>query len=103
MLDNLNSGDITFATTWPILAAILWTGLVTVAYTIYAQSYGQRRVKPATANLIYTFQPVCTALFAWTLLGETLGPAGYIGGGLIGSAVLLEVIPVKEKRDVTNV
>ena len=82
------------ASTWlPTIWAILWTGLVTVAYTIYAQSYGQRRVNPATANLIYTFQPICTAIFAWALLGETLGPAGIVGGGLIGVAVLLVTVP----------
>ena len=71
------------------VAAIVWTGLVTEAYTIYAQSYGQRRVRPVTANLIYTIQPIFTALFAWLLLGETLGPAGVLGGAMIGSAVFL--------------
>ena len=69
--------------------AILWTGLVTVAYTIYAQSYGQARVSPTDSNLIYTIQPICTAFFAWVLLGETLGPAGFLGGCIIGMAVYL--------------
>jgi drug/metabolite transporter (DMT)-like permease len=77
----------------PAVGAVLWTGWVTVAYTIYAQSYGQRRVNPVTANLIYTFQPVCTAIIAWALLGESLGPAGYVGGALIGSAALIVVAP----------
>jgi drug/metabolite transporter (DMT)-like permease len=77
---------------WSTLAAaVAWTGLVTVAYTIYAQSFGQSRVKPATANLIYSIQPLFTALFAWAILGETLGPAGYAGGALIGSSVLLVI------------
>jgi drug/metabolite transporter (DMT)-like permease len=80
----------------PAVGAVLWTGWVTVAYTIYAQSYGQRRVQPVTANLIYTFQPVCTAIIAWLLLGESLGPAGYVGGALIGSAALIVVAPEKE-------
>jgi drug/metabolite transporter (DMT)-like permease len=44
-------------------------GLVTCAYTIYAQSFGHRRVGPTDANLIYTEQPIFTALFAWELLG----------------------------------
>jgi drug/metabolite transporter (DMT)-like permease len=75
-----------------VVLAILWTGLVTVAYTIYAQSFGQSRVSPTDANLIYTIQPICTAVFAWILLGETLGPAGYVGGALIGSAVYLVAV-----------
>lgn len=76
----------------PAILAILWTGLVPVAYTILAQSFGQSRVRPVTANLIYTIQPICTAIFAFLLLQETLGPAGFFGGTLIGAAVLLVVM-----------
>ncbi|CAB9496934.1 EamA-like transporter family [Seminavis robusta] len=87
--DRLTDGSIPPSVLIPALGAILWTGLVTVAYTIYAQSYGQSRVKPSDANLIYTFQPVWTSLLAYLLLGETLGPTGFIGGALIGFAVFL--------------
>mmetsp|Transcript_17514 Transcript_17514/g.31605 ORF Transcript_17514/g.31605 Transcript_17514/m.31605 type:complete len:444 (-) Transcript_17514:175-1506(-) len=77
---------------WYIVAlATLWTGLVTVAYTIYAQSYGQSRVPAASANLIYTIQPLFTAAIAFLLLGESLGVYGYAGGALIGASVLLVV------------
>ena len=69
------------------VAAILWTGWATCAYTIYAQSYGQRRVKPTDANLIYTVQPIFTALFAFALLGETIGLSEIVGGALITSSV----------------
>jgi len=34
-------------------------------------------------------QPLFTALFAWWLLGETLGSAGVVGGALIASAIYL--------------
>jgi drug/metabolite transporter (DMT)-like permease len=71
------------------LGATLWTGLVTCAYTIYAQSYGQSRVGPTTANLVYSIQPITTSLFAFLLLGETMGPAGIVGGALIGAALYL--------------
>jgi drug/metabolite transporter (DMT)-like permease len=60
---------------------------VTCAYTIYAQSYGQRRVSATDANLIYSVQPVFSAFFAWALLGEQLDIFGYIGAFLIGLAV----------------
>jgi drug/metabolite transporter (DMT)-like permease len=78
-------------TTAKVVGAVLWTGWVTCAYTIYAQSYGQRRVQPTDANLIYTVQPIFTALFAWLLLGETtIGSTnGVLGGLLILSAVYL--------------
>lgn len=86
---ELSSNSLSMSTVLPALAAVLWTGLVTCGYTIYAQSFGQSSVNPTDANLIYTIQPIFTALFAWGLLGETLGPAGYIGGALIGSAVYI--------------
>lgn len=85
--DGISSGAIPTSQLLPAVGATLWTALVTCAYTIYAQSFGQRRVSPTEANLIYTVQPIFTALFAWVLLGETLGPAGFVGAGLIGSAV----------------
>jgi drug/metabolite transporter (DMT)-like permease len=76
----------------PALGAVMWMGWVTCAYTIYAQSFGQSCVNPTDANLIYTVQPIFTAIFAWDLLGETLGPAGYLGGALIGTAVYLVTV-----------
>ena len=71
------------------IGGILWTGWVTCAYTIYAQSYGQRIVGPADSNLIYTTQPLFSSLFAYLLLGETLGSYGYVGATLIGISLWL--------------
>lgn len=71
------------------IGAILWTGWVTCAYTIYAQSYGQSKVGPSDSNLIYTTQPLFSSLFAYLLLGETLGPYGYAGATLIGMSLWL--------------
>jgi len=85
---------------WFLLGlATFWTGLITIAYTIYAQSFGQARVEPITANLIYTTQPFFTAVIAYFLLGESLGTFGYVGGALIGAAVLLVVIPKSDDDD----
>lgn len=70
-------------------AAILWTGWITCAYTIFAQSFGQGRVNPTDSNLIYTTQPLFSSLFAYVLLGELLGVYGYIGASLIGVALWL--------------
>ena len=90
-LESIQSQDIPSTELLILAAATAWTGLVPVAYTIFAQSFGQSRVSPTTANLIYTIQPFFTALIAFLVLGETLGPAGYVGGTLIGVAVLLVI------------
>jgi drug/metabolite transporter (DMT)-like permease len=86
---NIATGAISQSAILSALGATLWTGLVTCAYTIFAQSFGQTRVGPTEANLIYSIQPICTALFAFLLLGETMGPAGVVGGAFIGGAVYL--------------
>jgi drug/metabolite transporter (DMT)-like permease len=87
--EGVATGDVPKSALLSALGATLWTGWITCAYTIYAQSYGQSRVSPTNANLIYTFQPIFTALFAFLLLGETMGPVGFLGGFLIGLAVYL--------------
>lgn len=97
MSEAISSGSVSQSMLRPAIGAVLWTGWVTCAYTIYAQSFGQSRVNPTDANLIYTVQPIFTAIFAWVLLGETLGPAGYLGGALIGSAVYL--VAISEEND----
>lgn len=89
--ERLSDGSIPPSVLLPAIGAVVWTGLVTCAYTIYAQSFGQSRVNPSDANLIYTFQPVWTSLIAYFLLGETLGPSGFIGGAMIGLAVFLVI------------
>jgi drug/metabolite transporter (DMT)-like permease len=97
--ENVASGAIPTSVLLPALGATLWTGWITCAYTISAQSFGQSRLGPTEANLIYSMQPLFTALFAWCLLGETLGPAGAVGGGLIASAVYLVASNVREERE----
>lgn len=87
--EGLANGSISQSVLLPAVGAVLWTGWVTCAYTIYAQSFGQSRVSPTNANLIYTFQPIFTALFGWLLLGETMGPSGFLGGAIIASSVYL--------------
>jgi drug/metabolite transporter (DMT)-like permease len=70
-----------------LISAILWTGMITSAYTIYAQSFGQSRINPVDSNLIYTTQPLFSSLFAYGLLGEQLGVLGWLGAAFIGVAL----------------
>jgi len=76
----------------PLIAAVLWCGAVTTAYTIWAQSFGQRSVSPASANLIYTSQPIFSALFAYLLVGEQPTVSIAIGGTIILLAVLSDLL-----------
>lgn len=95
---SLQQFHVDFSKSLPVLLAVMWTGLVPIAYTIVAQTYGQRRVVPVTANLIYTIQPLGTAFFAYLVLHESLTLGGYIGGLVIGVAVLL-VVTVEQSTE----
>ena len=95
---KFETSSLTWSQVSPALGAILWTGLITCAYTIYAQSYGQRTVKPTDANLIYGCQPIFSSIFAYFLLGEQLGWIGFVGGALIATAILLVSYDPSDKK-----
>lgn len=86
---GLRDGNIPMSILLPAFGSVLWTGWITCAYTIWAQSFGQSKVSPTSANLIYTFQPIFTAMFAYVLLGEKMGSVGFLGGSIIATAVYI--------------
>lgn len=96
--DRITSGTLTASSVKIAVGAVLWTGIVSTAYTTFAQTFGQRRVKPTDANLIYSLQPIFTAIFAYFLLGETMGMYGFVGGSVIGGAVLLAASPSMQSQ-----
>lgn len=65
-----------------------YLAVVTTALTNWLQAVGQRSVPAERAAVIYAMDPVYAAGFAYLLLGETLGPAGLVGAGIITGAAL---------------
>eukprot|EP00903_Cladosiphon_okamuranus_P008765 g8397.t1 len=65
-----------------------YLAVVTTALTNWMQAMGQRSVPAERAAVIYAMDPVYAAGFAYLLLGETLGPAGLVGAGIITGAAL---------------
>lgn len=56
------------------------------------QSVFQRHTTASRASLIFTLEPVFSAIFAFFLLGERIGVRGYLGAALmLASLVLVEV------------
>ena len=56
------------------------------------QSVFQQHTTASRASLIFTLEPVFSAIFAFFLLGERIGVKGYIGSALmLASLVLVEV------------
>jgi drug/metabolite transporter (DMT)-like permease len=70
----------------------LYTGLIGTAAVLGVQTSIQRFTTPSHAALIFSLEPVFAALFAWALVGETLGATGLLGGALIlGGMIVAEL------------
>lgn len=71
------------------IGIVVWNGLVTTAFPTWAQSYGQAAVSAGTAQVMYTSQPLWSALFGFLVLGETFSEQGAAGALLMFAAVVL--------------
>lgn len=60
-----------------------WTGLVTCAYPMWAQGFGQAKVVASQACLIYSTAPVWSALMSFAVLGQSLSIQETAGASLI--------------------
>lgn len=72
-----------------VAAVIMWCGAATSPYTKWAQSFGQQKVKPSEANLIYSSQPLFSLAFAALILQETLTRTESAGMALLMCGILL--------------
>ena len=72
---------------------------ITTAATMYFQSYGQRKVRPTEANLIYTTQPAWAILFAYWFLDERLDVATVPAVGLLLCSIGLSLFETNENDE----
>jgi drug/metabolite transporter (DMT)-like permease len=66
-----------------------YTAILATVVTTYVQTTYQRDTTPTRAALIFTLEPVWTALLGFIFLNELLGLKGLFGGGLIITGILL--------------
>jgi drug/metabolite transporter (DMT)-like permease len=75
------------------LSVILYLGLIGTAATILIQALAQRQVAATQTAVIYTLEPVFAAIFAFWLLGESLGTRGLLGAGMVLLATIFSQRP----------
>lgn len=81
---------------WPSAGswgALIYLGLAATAVTTLLQTLGQRWVSAAEAAIIYALEPVSAAIFSYVLIGELVGPRGFVGGAMVVAATLLSQWP----------
>jgi len=66
-----------------ILGSLLWTGVVTTAFTVYLETLALKTLSAAETTMLFSTEPLFGATFAAAVMGETFGTGGYIGAILI--------------------
>jgi drug/metabolite transporter (DMT)-like permease len=82
-----------------LLIAFLYTSLLATVLTIALQTKMQKGVTPTKAGIIYSFEPIFAALFAFFLINEKISNFGYIGSALIFSGLIVSELYDYWKRD----
>ena len=88
-LGGLNAGAV-----W----SIVYLGIAATALVSILQVWAQRVVSAHVAALVFVLEPVFAAMFAYVQLGEALGVWGWVGGGLVGLAMLLSELRLGDKK-----
>lgn len=69
-------------------AAIICLGLLCSAYGFVVQPIAQKHTTPERIGLIFSLEPVFSAILSYIFLHETLGIKGYIGAVLVFGGVV---------------
>ena len=72
-----------------IWLAIAGMAVFASAVAFSVQSWAQRFTTPTHVGLIFAFEPVAAAIFAWWWLAERLSPAQWIGAALVLAGIVL--------------
>ncbi|MHB1167247.1 MAG: DMT family transporter [Carboxydocellales bacterium] len=76
------------ATTWTWVG-LIYMGILATALVFFIQNWAQRYTSASRAALIFTLEPVFTAIFAYFILKEPLGWRSLLGGGLILGGIII--------------
>ena len=80
---------VNFQPTTILISMLLYMGICGTIVTTYIQTRFQKDTTPTRAVIIYTIEPVITAVLAYFIIREVLGSAGIIGGALIIGGILI--------------
>ena len=76
-------------TGWTLWGAVLVTGIFASALGFVIQTWAQSKTTATKAALVITMEPVFAGLFGYLLDGDRLGPAGWVGAGIILAGMLI--------------
>ena len=74
---------------WTVWGALLVTGVFASALAYLAQTWAQRRASATQTALAFSLEPVWTAFFGFTLAGDRLGAARWLGCVVIMAGIVI--------------
>jgi drug/metabolite transporter (DMT)-like permease len=81
------------ARSWLVVLAL---SLLCTAVGYIAQTTAQKYTSATHAGLIFSLEPVFSAVFSFAMLGEVLAPRGYLGAVILMAGVLIAELDFKK-------
>ena len=88
---------IEFSFSSSLLFAVLYTSIFATVLTTTIQTKYQKFVTPSVAGIIFSFEPIFAAVFAFFVLNEKISNFGLIGCALIFAGLLVSEMLNREK------
>jgi drug/metabolite transporter (DMT)-like permease len=89
IFSGVNLEQIKIKFTQNSIFAIVYTSIFATLIATALQTKYQKDVTPAKAGIIFSFEPVFSAIFAFIILGEVITVFGYFGAALIMAGLLV--------------
>ncbi len=74
---------------WKVWGGLVVTGVFASALAFLAQTWAQRRATATQTALVFSLEPVWAAFFGFTLAGDRLGVAAWLGCAVIMAGIVL--------------
>jgi len=85
-----------------VFFALAYVSVFATIITTFLQTKYQKTVTPTKAGIIFSFEPLLAALFAFYILDERISSFGYIGGAFIFSGLIITEILGNRNSKVKN-
>jgi drug/metabolite transporter (DMT)-like permease len=103
VLSATNIEPVHFELTGNLIFGLAYTSLLATIITFMIQTKFQKEVGPTKAGMIFSFEPMFAAIFAYFMLNERISAMGIIGGILIFSGLILTELLEYFRQKRTNV
>jgi len=75
-----------------LIFGLLYTGVLATLINLFLQTKYQKSVSPTKAGIIYSFEPIFAATFAFFIIGEKITNFGLVGCALIFLGLLISEV-----------